>query len=452
MKTPLLKPILVKYSALSAIAVTISSPVMAIERPTPAEQPVEKKEATAPKAAKPIPKVGGDKEGEMLTYLGVYGSPVSETLAHHLKLELGIGIELELIAPDSPAAKAGFKKRDIILKIAGQKISSMADIRKAVTTKKEGEKVAVELISEGKKVTKEVTLSERPAPKAIGEVQPELRERLGRFPNQDMLKMGLPQELLEQFPKGDRERLMKLFEGGAFENRFKDLEKQFGELNELIPDFPKDNPRMNLQGNFQSRVKMIDQHGSITLESTNDGKVIEIRDNRGKVQYRGPYNTDIDKASVPEELRGRVDNLNIDNKVQLFNQPKRDAKQKLKLKLKLPNQQGPEGNKRLEFDQLPQPKKGANQPEADNAKIQPKLDFRKSIKFSKTDASTGIRYTYAHLNGNVHVEVHDRKGLLLYDGPYNTEIDKASVPEEYQAYLKNLSKGKDNMKFRLKKN
>jgi len=281
MKTSLLKPILVKYSTLSAAAISLTGSAIAIERPQPAEQPTEKKEVPAQKAANPAQMQQMDMENDaekMLTYLGVYGAPVSENLAHHLKIEPGVGISLELIAPKSPASKAAFKKRDIILTIAGQDITSMADIRKVVTAKKAGDEVEVQLISEGNKITKNVTLSERLMPKAVGEVQPQLQPRMGGFPNQEMRQMGLPKELLEQFPKADRVRLQQLLEGGAFENRFKDLEKQFDELNELIPDMPEANQRMNFQGNFHSRVKMLDQHGSITLESTNDGQVLELKE------------------------------------------------------------------------------------------------------------------------------------------------------------------------------
>ena len=336
MKTSSQKPFLpklAKYSAISVTVLSLASPLMAIERPVPAEQPVEKKVAPIP--LKPgAPNIvdapeKADAITEKLTYLGVYGVPINETLSHHLKLEKGLGIELELVAPGSPASKAALKRRDIIIKIADKNISSMDDISKVVTSKKARDIVEIQLISEGNKVTKQVTLAERTAPKRVRQIQPRLEQDLGRFPNQDMLKMGLPKELLEQFPKKDRERLMQLFEGGAFENNIDNLKKQFGELNEFIPEVQEPNLKMNTKGTFQSRVKMLDQHGSITLESTNDGKVIELKDKQGKVQYRGPYNNDIDKASIPDNLRSRVDNLKIDNKTKLFNQPKFNIKPKL---------------------------------------------------------------------------------------------------------------------------
>jgi len=112
--------------------------------------------------------------------------------------------------------------------------------------------------------------------------------------------------------------------------------------------------------------------------------------------------------------------------------------------LRLPNQQGPEGRMRLEFDQLPLQK---NKAEANN--IKPKIDFKNTVKFSKTDPATGNRYTYLSTNGKVSVEVYDRTGTLIYDGPYNTDIEKASVPDEFQGFLKNLSKGKDNLRMKL---
>lgn len=313
---------LIRYSTLSALALTFVSPTMAIERPTPAKQPIEKNTAgpdTLPKVAEVA-----DLKLTKHTYLGVFGEPITPALSSHLKLEKGNGIELELIAPNSPASKAALKKHDIILKIAGVDIRTMDDVRKVVTEKKSGDTVELQIVSEGKKLVKQVTLSERSIPKAARVQRPKRQEELGLFPDaRDMLNMGLPEDLLEKFPEKDRERLMQLFKGDRFDQKVKELEKQLGGLKQRKPNIPqKQNAKMHFKGGFSSRVKMLDHHGSITLESTNDGKVIELKDKQGKTQYRGPYNNEIDKHSIPEELRGRVDNLDIDNQMKFFNRPK----------------------------------------------------------------------------------------------------------------------------------
>jgi len=310
-------PKLIKYSSISVVALSLISPSMAIERPTPAKQPTEQK------TANPLGK--DNVQVDKITYLGVYGVPVSEALATHLHLKKAIGIELELIAPNSPASKATLKKSDIILKIGEKDISNMIDVQEAIIGKKAGDQVDIVFISSGKKMVKNVTLADRFAPKIIKQHQPKLEDELGDFlNNQDMLKMGLPQELLEQFPEKDRERLLQLFEGGASPNNLEEIEQQLGELNEIIPDEIQELPQVqeNIKGHFRSRVKMINQYGSITLESTNDGKIIVLKDKQGKVKYRGHYNNEEDKLKIPKKLRNQVDDLDLDNKMKLLNKSK----------------------------------------------------------------------------------------------------------------------------------
>jgi len=419
---------LVKYSTFSALA--LSSPLFAIERPTPAVQPEEKIAPAVPaedaQQAIPMPEVNVQK----IAFLGVFGEPISDTLSAHLNLAGGIGIELKVVAGNSPASKAGLQKHDIITSLAGNDISSLEDLQAAIADKNPGDEVTLNYISKGKAVSKKLTLGARPTP---GTGWP----RAGQMPRRnkqlqaELGAPGLPKEFLNKFPEKDREKLMQLFKGKLEGLDLQELQQGMGKLEgfdlNLLPKGlnPEMNKGLKFKGGFRSRVKMLDQHGSITLESTKDGKVIELLDKKGKLEYRGPYNNEADKKSVPEDLRDRVENLDIGNGLGL---------------LGVPNMENLGGNKmKLQFKDLKRFKEMQKNLRKGNEKntFQFKID-RNSVSSTRTDPQTGNLYTFKKEGKQSQVEVCDPAGKPLYDGPYNSDADKASVPNEYRDFLKKL--------------
>jgi S1-C subfamily serine protease len=72
------------------------------------------------------------------------------------------GALVRKIRPDSPAAKAGVKERDIITAVAGKPVTSMSALVIALRTRKPGQVVTLGLTRDGKPMTVEATLVERP--------------------------------------------------------------------------------------------------------------------------------------------------------------------------------------------------------------------------------------------------------------------------------------------------
>ena len=75
------------------------------------------------------------------------------------------GNEEPAVEPGSPAAKAGLRKNDIILKFNNQKIDSQHRLVDLVQGSKVGEKVTLEIWRQGKIIKKTVTLSQYPEQK-----------------------------------------------------------------------------------------------------------------------------------------------------------------------------------------------------------------------------------------------------------------------------------------------
>ena len=103
---------------------------------------------------------GGVKRG----YLGVQIQPVSQEIADGLGLKSTDGAIVAETQPDSPAASAGFKSGDVILKFNNETVKSAADLTRKVGSLKPGDKADVTYVRGGEEKTASV---------ALGDLKPE---------------------------------------------------------------------------------------------------------------------------------------------------------------------------------------------------------------------------------------------------------------------------------------
>jgi hypothetical protein len=96
------------------------------------------------------------------SWLGVAVEEASEALASQLNLAPGVGLLVTYITPDSPAAKAGVEKNDVLVEFDGQALVHPAQLRKLVQVRKEGDKVELAFYRAGKKQTASTTLAKAP--------------------------------------------------------------------------------------------------------------------------------------------------------------------------------------------------------------------------------------------------------------------------------------------------
>jgi membrane-associated protease RseP (regulator of RpoE activity) len=96
-------------------------------------------------------------------WIGLRGRGVDDpVLRTHLQLAEGTGIVVEDVVADSPAAKAGLQKHDIILRANDDMVDSMETLQTHVQTGKD-KPIELEIIRLGKETTATVTPAERPA-------------------------------------------------------------------------------------------------------------------------------------------------------------------------------------------------------------------------------------------------------------------------------------------------
>ncbi|HCY86184.1 MAG TPA: peptidase [Desulfobacteraceae bacterium] len=95
-------------------------------------------------------------------WLGVAIQNVSKEMAEYYKLEPGQGVYVAKAYEDNPAYEAGVRQGDIIISIDGKEINSSRDLTITIANLKVGQKIKVELIRDGDKMTIPVKLGERP--------------------------------------------------------------------------------------------------------------------------------------------------------------------------------------------------------------------------------------------------------------------------------------------------
>jgi serine protease Do len=97
---------------------------------------------------------GGDVEGMDLMDL-------NKQLAEYFDVPGGKGVLVKSVEKGESAAQAGIKAGDVITRIGTETITDVEDIRDAITDNEEGDKVPVELLRKGKKVTVTIEVSEQ---------------------------------------------------------------------------------------------------------------------------------------------------------------------------------------------------------------------------------------------------------------------------------------------------
>jgi serine protease DegQ len=93
-------------------------------------------------------------------WLGVELAPLE--MRHSITGEMRMGLQIQAIAPDSPAARAEFRPGDIVISFHGVSVSSLAQFRKAEANLAPGTSVEVEAVRAGIAFVKAVQLTQKP--------------------------------------------------------------------------------------------------------------------------------------------------------------------------------------------------------------------------------------------------------------------------------------------------
>ncbi|HEX6790200.1 MAG TPA: Do family serine endopeptidase [Candidatus Krumholzibacteria bacterium] len=95
-------------------------------------------------------------------YLGIRLQELDKSLAQGMALPVEHGILVEEVYPDTPAAKAGIERRDVIVNYDGQAVREDSKFRLMVGSTPIGKTIPVVVVRDGKEKRVSVTLAERP--------------------------------------------------------------------------------------------------------------------------------------------------------------------------------------------------------------------------------------------------------------------------------------------------
>lgn len=286
-------------ASLVATAAALAEENQAEAAPAPAaEAPAE--------AAPPAPAEAAS------AYLGVATGPLPDMLAAHLKLAPDEGVVVRNVPADGPAAAAGIVEHDVITRIAGKPVNSPEDLREQTLSHRPGDEIEVEVIHLGEAATRKVTLGSRDA---LAEAAPNDINRL-------MLE-GMPQDQVRRIRELIERQLAQGGEFGLGLGAVPPMDEAIREMRERMAevfenggiDLPvpgaEGGPGIAMRADATVRVR--DAEGSIEMKSRDDSKELTVRGPDDEIVWTGPWDTDQDRAAAPDDIRERIEALNIDN-------------------------------------------------------------------------------------------------------------------------------------------
>ena len=209
-------------------------------------------------------------------WIGLNCRPAQDALRAQLDLPEGTGLVVELVVPDSPAAKAGIEQFDVLVKADGKPLEKLQDLIDAVDAAKEKE-LKLELRRGGKSV--ELTLKPAKRPELASPI-PGLEP--GGKPSYEWLKKHLG----EMAPGTD---LRELLPEGAWQAPWR---FRFWGPGGILP--PDAKPRPPLPGNM-----------SVTITRSGD-EPAKIVVKRGDEKWEV---TEDQLDKLPEEIRPHLERM-----------------------------------------------------------------------------------------------------------------------------------------------
>ena len=310
------------------VAIFLAAAAVARAEPAPEESDVKNvivventSNAAAPKAEKGAIRrkviiEKSEKDGEVaeqteVTRLGVAGEETSEAVAAQLGLASGAGLLVAYIAPNSPAAKAGLQKNDVLVDFEGQLLVHPVQLRKLVQMHKAGDSVKLEFYRAGKKQNATAILDKTKA--APVRVMQEL-----------MFDEDHPLHLMHMQPPGrnnsqlDKERL-KIEIRQSVEDARKSVEQVLKEVGQekkhakMMAELARSGVLVDKEatvtvGTSGSAVKTMvrsDDAGTYVLVA--DPKLrLTVHDKQGKLIFDGEIETAKQKEKIPAKIQEKL--------------------------------------------------------------------------------------------------------------------------------------------------
>ena len=209
----------------------------------------------------------GEPKMEKAAFLGVRTAPVPPSLRPHVDLPPGVGLVVEEVEPDSPAATAGLKQYDILHKLGDQLLINSDQFAALIRMNKPDTEVTLSVVRAGKPLEVKAKLVEREVP---------VRQ--------------LPQLDIMPLPPGVRGRID-------------------------LPDWLEDGDDLPLPGRMsrasQAQIVVSDNEHVLKITVKNGKRTLLATDKDGTVLHEGPIDTPEQVEALPESIREKVKKMQV---------------------------------------------------------------------------------------------------------------------------------------------
>src|SRR5437773_6501700 len=299
-----------KMKSIFAITVTVLLPLAALAQTPPAPpQPPQ-----LPRPAHPPGMPGHhDKAPKVpVTYLGVETSQVPTVVSDQLGLAKGLGLVVDYVEPNSPAAASGVQQNDILKMLNDQILIEPSQLRKLLQTFPDGTEVTLTVLRKGQEQKLSAKLAKKEVPQ---------RHHLFPGGNHDWhwdfdetgdlgdQMQDLKEQLKEQLGDAQhgiiRGAVMQAHEAAR---RAKDDARRAADELRI---FFEDNGAMNASRIDLGKAQIVfsDNKGELKLENVDGKKLLTVKDPQGKLLFSGPVETKEDLDKMPPDVRERYERL-----------------------------------------------------------------------------------------------------------------------------------------------
>jgi len=296
-----------KIKSIATIAAIGALPISAFTQtpPTPPQPPAPPHAPGMPGHHEKAPKVP-------MTFLGVETSQVPDVVSEQLGLAKGLGLVVEYVVPNSPAASAGIQQNDILKMLNDQILIEPSQLRKLLQTFSDGTDVTLTILRKGQEQKITVKLAKKEMPERHSMMPGENHDGHWDFYETGDLGKQM-QELKEQLQEqlGDAQRglirgaVIKAHE--AARRAREDARRAAREIRILSKD--NGGLRATKIDLGKAQIVFCDGKGEMKLETVNGKKLLTAKDPQGKLLFSGPVETKEDLDKVPADVHQRYDSL-----------------------------------------------------------------------------------------------------------------------------------------------